>query len=186
MKDTPGRSFITTYNRLSNVLQNDVSISDISKKTAPNKKWKSLWDTGATNTVITHNVVEELGLMPVSVGEASTPQGRYRAYKYYINLFLPNGVVFPKLLVMEGKPTGCDILIGMDVIGQGDFAVSNYQGKTTFSYRFPSLATIDFVNNSYIKPFGIRADSNGPLKNSKCPCGSGKKYKQCCGKGKFD
>ena len=27
---------------------------------------------------------------------------------------------------------------------------------------------------------------NGVAKNSKCPCGSGKKYKQCCGKGLFD
>lgn len=186
MSSTPGRSFITTYPYLSNVLQNDVSISDINEKNSPEKKWKSLWDTGATNTVITHSVVEELNLKPVSVGEASTPQGTYKAYIYYINLLLPNGVVFPKLLVMEGQPTGCDILIGMDVIGKGDFAVSNFQGKTTFSYRYPSLATMDFVNNSYLKPIIVRDGESGPAKNSKCPCGSGKKYKQCCGKGKFE
>ena len=186
MSNTPGRTFITTYNGLSNVLQNDVSISDTNEKNPPERKWVSLWDTGATNTVITHNVVEELKLKPVSVGVASTPQGTYQAYKYYINLFLPNGVIFPKLLVMEGQPTGCDILIGMDVIGKGDFAVSNYQGKTSFSYRYPSLTRIDFVNNSYIKPTMLRLEEGGPAKNSKCPCGSGKKYKQCCGKGKFN
>jgi len=26
----------------------------------------------------------------------------------------------------------------------------------------------------------------GVAKNAACPCGSGKKYKQCCGKGLFD
>lgn len=186
MSNTPGRSFITTYNGLSNVLKNDVSISNINEKNPPNEKWKSLWDTGATNTVITPNVVKKLNLKPVSVKEAATPQGRYKAYVYYINLYLPNGVIFPNLLVMEGQPAGCDILIGMDVIGKGDFAVSNYQGKTTFSYRFPSMATIDFVNNSYLKPITYRDAENGVSKNSKCPCGSGKKYKQCCGKGNFN
>ena len=28
-----------------------------------------------------------------------------------------------------------DVLIGMDIIGLGDFAVSNYRGKTTFTFR---------------------------------------------------
>lgn len=34
----------------------------------------------------------------------------------------------------------------MDVIGLGDFAVSNYRGKTTFTFRVPSLEEIDFVD----------------------------------------
>ena len=29
----------------------------------------------------------------------------------------------------------------------------------------------------------IQAD-NGPGRNDPCPCGSGRKYKRCCGKGK--
>jgi hypothetical protein len=36
------------------------------------------------------------------------------------------------------------MLIGMDVINYGDFAISNYNGKTTFSFRMPSLMKIDF------------------------------------------
>ena len=35
--------------------------------------------------------------------------------------------------------------IGMDIISQGDFAVSNFNGTTVFTFRPPSKATIDFV-----------------------------------------
>ena len=44
-----------------------------------------------------------------------------------------------------GAPQGADILIGMDIIGVGDFAVTNRDGKTKFSFRLPSRADIDFV-----------------------------------------
>jgi len=51
------------------------------------------------------------------------------------------------LLVVEGIPNSCDMLIGMDVINHGDFAISNFDGKTTFSFRIPSLAKIDFCKD---------------------------------------
>ncbi len=187
MASTIGKSFTVTYDGLSRVLNANVGISIHNDALDPSTslKWKSLWDTGATCTVITENVISSLGLKPVSVGTARTPQGQYNAYMYLIDLFLPNRVVFPKLLVMAGKPSQCDILIGMDVIGSGDFAVSNFNRRTVFSYRFPSSAAIDFVEHSYQYPVEKRASPDSPAKNSPCPCGSGKKYKQCCGKGKF-
>lgn len=177
-----GVSFTTTYNNgLSNVLKNKVKIRDtlIPNLAEGPKEWVALWDTGATNSVITNKVVSSLGLKPVSLGKAYTPQGEYTAYKYYIDLTLPNGVTINKLIVMEGTPFGCDILIGMDVIGRGDFAVSNHQGITSFSFRMPSLSKIDFVNNSYMSPQRKLVE---PSRNTRCPCGSGKKYKNCCGK----
>lgn len=187
MSSLIGRSFITTYNNgYSNVLKNKVGILPNPSVISPSEnKWLAIWDTGATSTVITKKVVEELNLKPVSIGHARTPQGEYDAYTYYIDLFLPNGVRFPQLLVMEGQPAECDILIGMDVIGKGDFAVSNFDGKTSFTYRYPSCCRIDFVNHSYLTPQVIKATPNSPAKNSPCPCGSGKKYKQCCGKDLF-
>jgi len=45
---------------------------------------------------------------------------------------------------VEGHILGSDVLIGMDVITQGDFAITNKDGMTTFSFRTPSLITIDF------------------------------------------
>lgn len=37
------------------------------------------------------------------------------------------------------------VLIGMDIIGMGDFAVTNINEKTILSFRIPSVREIDFV-----------------------------------------
>ena len=47
---------------------------------------------------------------------------------------------------MQGAFVEFDVLIGMDIITQGDFAVTNRCGRTKFSFRFPSQADIDFVS----------------------------------------
>ena len=41
---------------------------------------------------------------------------------------------------------GIGMLIGMDIITKGDFAVSNYNGKTMFTFRMPSESTLNFVS----------------------------------------
>ena len=64
---------------------------------------------------------------------------------YQIDLYLPNEIYLNDLKVTEGELTGCDMLIGMDIITKGDFAISNYNGKTTFTFRTPSLETLDFT-----------------------------------------
>ena len=52
---------------------------------------------------------------------------------------------FPGLLVIQGVLRDADVLVGMDIINQGDFAVTNPDGRTKFSFRVPSIADIDFV-----------------------------------------
>ncbi|MBD5100950.1 MAG: hypothetical protein HDT29_06870 [Clostridiales bacterium] len=142
-----GFSFTTRYRGMSRVLMNKVAIESIGLNSINKEmKWEAIWDTGATSSVITKKVIQELNLKPVSVGKALTPQGEYYPYCYYIDLTLPNRVTVKNLLVMEGQPACCDILIGMDVISQGDFAVTNHNGKTTFSFRMPSMSEIDFIN----------------------------------------
>lgn len=176
---TPGACFTSQYDAHSNCLKNSVMIAASPSSSVPQSNWIAIWDTGATSSVITRKVVEALGLKPVSIAKAHTPSGEDVAYCYYIDLFLPNRVVIRNLLVMELEPAGCDILIGMDVIGQGDFAVTNYQGKTTFSFRLPSCGVIDFVKYSHLVP---TTKAQIPGRNDPCSCGSGKKYKNCCGK----
>ena len=41
-----------------------------------------------------------------------------------------------------------DVLIGMDVIKYGDFSITNTNGKTTFSFRTPSIKEIDYLKES--------------------------------------
>ena len=48
-----------------------------------------------------------------------------------------------------GEPIG--MLVGMDIIGRGDFAVTNHNGRTIFTYRCPSVGSIDFVNQLVMK-----------------------------------
>ena len=47
--------------------------------------------------------------------------------------------------VLRGVLEGCDLLIGMDIINLGDFAITNKDGVTMLSFIMPSLNHIDFV-----------------------------------------
>lgn len=48
----------------------------------------------------------------------------------------------------RGTRFDADILIGMDIITLGDFAVTNYEGVTKLSFRVPSQRHIDFVEEA--------------------------------------
>lgn len=102
------------------------------------KEWDALWDTGATCSVVTPTIVKALNLSPVSYTYMSGVSGIELAAQYYIDLELPSGVIAEKVLVVEGIPLGCDLLIGMDIIGLGDLMVSCCNGTTHFGFRTPS------------------------------------------------
>ncbi len=145
----------------------------------PFKEYKGIWDTGATNSAISEKVVIECGLKPIGVAKVQTVGGERICDSFLINMLLPNNVGIPQLRVTQGIINGADVLIGMDVMTRGDFALSNFQGKTTFCFRIPSVECIDFDPNK-------RTASVNPSRkigrNDPCPCGSGKKYKKCHGR----
>ena len=64
-------------------------------------------------------------------------------------------------------------LVGMDVICNGDFSITNLNGRTWMSFRIPSCAAIDYVAEA------TKLTYAGVKPNDLCPCGSGKKYKRC-------
>lgn len=107
------------------------------------------WDTGATGTCVSHNVVEKLGLKPYGMQQVQTPSGRTTLNRYKINLVINEEVVINNLSVLDSEigNQGIDVLIGMDVIGYGDFAISNFENTTQFSFRIPSQEHIDFEDN---------------------------------------
>jgi len=157
--------------------------SSIPKPPKP-KKFIAIWDTGATNSVITRKVVDDCGLKPIGMAKVHTASDVRMTAVYFASIFLPNKVVVPQLRMAEGVIAGdAEVLIGMDIISQGDFAVTNSDGKTTFSFRMPSIECIDFVKQ---KPSVAEPQISKPSpkvgRNDPCPCGSGKKYKKCCGK----
>lgn len=111
-----------------------------------------------------------------------TASGESYQNTYLVNVLLANKVEVYQLRVTEGVISGpAEVLIGMDIIGSGDFAVTNKDGKTVFTFRIPSVERIDFVKNPYKeKPIQAIQAIQKIGRNEPCPCGSGKKYKNYC------
>jgi predicted aspartyl protease len=147
------------------------------------KKYQALYDTGATHSSISPQVVTDLGLASIGAQNVGVGGGTLTTTVHLVNIGLPNKVMFPMVRVAKVALHGSiDVLIGMDILGVGDFAVTHRNGKTTFSFCCPSRQEIDFVAElkEDMKPKqAVLAPAIG--RNSQCPCGSGKKYKRCCG-----
>lgn len=144
----PCQAFTTSFDGHSNQLYNDVRISANGSIITV----RALWDTGATMSAISHSVVSDLNLVSTGKQLVATPTGKKEVDTYCVDGTLPNNVNFDGLIVIDseigsqkagGAPIG--MLIGMDIIGQGDFAVTNHNGKTVFTYRCPAVGLIDFV-----------------------------------------
>ena len=144
------------------------------------QEFVAVWDTGATGTSISKEMALKLGLRQSGEIDVQGVTGSAKCGTYLIGLMLPNNIIIPEVQVSDCEGNiGCDVLIGMDVIGMGDFAVCNKNRSTTFSFCVPSIRTIDFTRDplpgSTLPPVA-KAGRNAP-----CPCGSRKKYKKCCG-----
>lgn len=143
-------SFTRKYGGLSNRLLTKCFVSAAwspkEDTAAPSMlEFDALWDTGATASVITEDVATRLELVPEGTSVVFHAQGSKRVPNYFVNLGLPNGVESAAVRVTQGVLKGCDVLIGMDIINMGDFAVTNRGGVTMLSFQMPSISHIDFV-----------------------------------------
>ena len=152
MNSSPPSALTVKADGLRNRLVGPCMVSDVwdpnsSDPTPPTHQVNALWDTGATNTGISKRVVEKLGLVPDTYGDSHHAQGTtHNVPRYVINLSLPPNVGFSGINVGEvSLPDDVDVLIGMDIIALGDFSVTNKNNETHFSFRIPSQAHVDFV-----------------------------------------
>jgi len=114
------------------------------------QEFKAIWDTGATETTITEELSQKLGLCAISKVMVGGVTGSALCNTYLIALALSNDIIIPEIEVADCMGNiGCDILIGMDVIGMGDFAICSKDGRTTFSFRTPSVEVIDFATDRH-------------------------------------
>jgi hypothetical protein len=109
---------------------------------------RALWDTGATNSVITTEIVAKLGLIPIGKTRINGVHGAQDCNSYMVSVGLPNKVAVQNITVTEVAEFagGFQLLIGMDIIKEGDFAVTVRDDRTLFSFRIPSCGEIDFVD----------------------------------------
>lgn len=145
-------AFTTKAPGLRSVLASNVDVYQItSAGKGKTGKFVAIWDTGATSTVITPKIVKELGLIPSGKANLEGVAGsKANADTYYIIIVLPNNLSVNVFKAVEA-PTiagGGDILIGMDIIALGDFSVTNVGQKTVFSFRYPSIKTIDYAQEA--------------------------------------
>ena len=145
----------------------------------------ALWDTGATKSVITDATVAALNLIPIGTTTVNHAGGTSPSNTYLVNFILPNNVGIAGVMVSQCSDIAGQFgaIIGMDIICQGDFSITNVGKETCMSFRIPSIATIDYVKEaSKSKRISYLRVPGKVSKNAPCPCGSGKKYKKCCGR----
>ena len=111
------------------------------------RDFTALWDTGATICMVSQAVVDACGLVEVGATAVSHAMGTSQQVAiYYISLRLPSGIEFDEVRAIKGVlPEDLQLVIGMNVINQGDFAVTNRNGRTVSTFRTPSIARYDFV-----------------------------------------
>lgn len=143
--------FTKHFERRALAIQTDVRISEsydssrMTKKSHPTYiDAKAIWDTGAVNTVITTALASKLGLKPLGYVQMQHANGYAIVNTYMVNVLLPNKIEVQTLYVMEGDMNDTDVLIGMDIISLCDFAITNNNGKTTFSFDIPSNHITDY------------------------------------------
>lgn len=101
------------------------------------------WDTGAQFTLISPRVVEALGLKPSGKGQYMGIGGDQESDTYLLHIGLPDGQLKRYVNAYCADLDDYDMLIGMDIITETDFVITNANGKTTFQFRTPSEGSVE-------------------------------------------
>lgn len=111
---------------------------------------KAVWDTGATSTCISPTLAKELKLQPIGQTKVlSASNETDGANIYRVDIIICDGIRLSNVAVCE-MPIHYQkigLLIGMDIISAGDFSVSGFGDKTTFTFRMPSLSETKFTSH---------------------------------------
>lgn len=100
------------------------------------KGLRAVFDTGATDTFMSRNLADAVGLESVTSTSVQTPDGWNESRLYHASLWLPNNVAFPFLRIGDMKDDRDDLLIGMDIIGQGNFSIAYDPGDHRTAFLF--------------------------------------------------
>ena len=106
--------------------------------------------------MVSKRVVEVLGLQADGYSNVLHAGGESVGVPtYHVDLLLFNNVQIEDIRVGLIEARDIEVLIGMDIITKGDFAVSNRNGATTFSFRIPSVESFDFAAEDSLRGSGV-------------------------------
>lgn len=88
-------------------------------------------------------MVQALGLLPYGKGGVTGIGGDQVTDTYLINIGLSNGEIIHNLEVFATDIEDYDLLLGMDIITETDFVITNADDKTTFQFRTPSEGRVE-------------------------------------------
>ena len=179
-------SYTFPYTKIVNRIVINFKVGNPGEDITASPEYKALWDTGATITCISQELATKLALMKVDEtlinGANNVP---FKADVFCVKLLMGKfEIPIHRVAALPMDNTGHDLIIGMDIITQGDLSITNYEGKTVITFRTPSLEKIDYTDEinkfkSILNEHNIRVRKGIP---DKCGCKSGKDYKNCHGK----
>jgi len=139
------QAFTTRSGSYAHQLRSEIIVVE-SNQESNHSKVIGIWDTGATGSVISRRLAQKLNLFPIGKTYTRGVHGIAQVDQYLVNVVLPNKVIIEGVAVTESEHfEDFDVLIGMDLILMGDFTISNFNQKTTFSFAVPSMGEIDLI-----------------------------------------
>ncbi|GHV75630.1 hypothetical protein AGMMS49942_04510 [Spirochaetia bacterium] len=138
------RAFTVAYEGITNEISTPVRLEPVftydKSLVGTQIEVDALWDTGAAMTCIKPSLRDRLKLRQSELVEPITLSGSgdVEAEGTLVSFWLvPNFVVELCPVYIADFPGDEELLIGMDIITLGDFAVCNANGMTSFSFAVP-------------------------------------------------
>jgi len=99
---------------------------------------KAIWDTGATHSSVSPKIVRDLGLKTIDTVDVHGINDSKKTSDVVIaTIKISDSITLTGKRFSVNEIPGVDVLIGMDIIMLGDFAISNGMGKTRLSFAYP-------------------------------------------------
>jgi len=130
------------YNKKVNSISSSLEVASIN---GTFQSFSAIWDTGASSSIITEAVVYKLDLQPIGQTTIQGVTGSKKVSRYAVEILLPNDYSMKLMVNGCSEILGSDVLIGMDVISMGDFAITANSRGPIFSFKIPHGKEIDFM-----------------------------------------
>ena len=110
-------------------------------------KTRALIDTGANRSCISTRLASACRLDYTELANMRSAQGLITVPIYDVDISLPGGIEFFDIEILEFiGGSDFDVIIGMDILSQGDIALTNANGEMLFSMRVPPAQNhVDFT-----------------------------------------